>query len=295
VAVLYRPMPVVVEKGGLTILVDTRTRREDNLLPAQERRMKQRSGPRKTASTLSESIHQQLRVYALATVLAVVSVLALTGSSAAKIVYTPTQVHIAPFQRYQLDLDHDDIPDFAISVGIKPNKCSGYDQWLWETPASRSGAEADTVGALALAKGARIGKGGSFQGSAALMASSIWVRDVVCLHYNAGHWPNVSNRYLGPQFKIHGKTHYGWARLDVYRDATGRLTGYAYETIPGKSLKAGQRKETADEPTNEDLGAGASVTRPTPNSPPPTTQGALAMGAPGLLIWRRDESVGPLP
>jgi hypothetical protein len=61
-----------------------------------------------------------------------------------------------------------------------------------------------------------------------------------------GLWANggkgVKDRYLGFKFAIYGKTHYGWARLNVkvgYSDEVyinAALTGYAYETIPNKPI-----------------------------------------------------------
>ena len=83
--------------------------------------------------------------------------------------------------------------------------------------------------------------------------------------------------------------YYGWARLSVKAlkrrfTLTATLTGFAYETIPGKPIIAGQTKGP-DEDRN-DLGP-ASLTAPTWK---PATLGALALGAPGLTIWRRDEA-----
>jgi hypothetical protein len=53
--------------------------------------------------------------------------------------------------------------------------------------------------------------------------------------------------YLGLKCQIAGKTHYGWARLNVSFDhhskkITGTLTGYAYETIPNKPIITGKTK-----------------------------------------------------
>jgi hypothetical protein len=63
---------------------------------------------------------------------------------------------------------------------------------------------------------------------------------------------------------------------------TATLTGYAYETIPGKAIIAGATKGPEDaEPT-------ATLSSHTPE---PVTLGVLALGAPGLSIWRRDEPV----
>jgi hypothetical protein len=60
------------------------------------------------------------------------------------------------------------------------------------------------------------------------------------------------------------------------------LTGYAYETIAGKAIKAGQTKspdDTSIEASN------ASLNAPTPQA---ATLGMLALGAPALSIWRRE-------
>jgi hypothetical protein len=49
----------------------------------------------------------------------------------------------------------------------------------------------------------------------------------------------------------------------------GRILGYAYETVPGKPIVAGDEGNTTD----------ASVE---------PTLGALALGAPALDLWRRE-------
>jgi len=101
-----------------------------------------------------------------------------------------------------------------------------------------------------------------------------------------GPWGKAQNqnRYLGLELLIKGKVHFGWARLSVSCQGSvvfATLTGYAYETIPGKSIIAGATKGPDDaEPT-------AALSSHTPE---PVTLGALALGAPGLSIWRRKES-----
>ena len=72
------------------------------------------------------------------------------------------------------------------------------------------------------------------------------------------------------------------------RSAEGRikavLLGYAYETIAGKAIIAGATSGPDAEPA-------ASLN---PRTPEPATLGALAIGAPGLSIWRRRESADAL-
>ena len=111
-----------------------------------------------------------------------------------------------------------------------------------------------------------------------------------------GPWANngkgFKNRFLGVKFFVDGKVHFGWARLTVKFDhqfpPSATLTGYAYETIPGKLIKAGQTKGA-----EEGFGNGASFIR-SPEKSQLLSLGALAMGAPGLSIWRR-ESAGSAP
>jgi hypothetical protein len=58
----------------------------------------------------------------------------------------------------------------------------------------------------------------------------------------------VKNKYLGLRFFIHGKAHYGWARITVTpgKFFQVELTGYAYETVANRPLDAGQKKESIE-------------------------------------------------
>ena len=88
--------------------------------------------------------------------------------------------------------------------------------------------------------------------------------------FYSGLWWNVRNRYLGLQFKIKGKIHYGWARMNVKvkeHKVIAALTGYAYETIPNKPIIAGKTHGT-DEVKEASLGS-------------------LAAGSTGLRTWRQ--------
>jgi hypothetical protein len=87
-----------------------------------------------------------------------------------------------------------------------------------------------------------------------------------------------------------GKPINGWARLNVNVQPhnlgiTATLTGYAYETIPGKSIVAGRTKGP-----EVDFVPDPSLTSPIPGTPRPASLGMLALGAQGIPLWRRTES-----
>jgi hypothetical protein len=261
--------------------------------------MKHPSQPRKTAN-FSESIHRQLNMYALAASAAGVSLLALTQPAEAKIIYTPAHRVIGPHDSYNIDLNHDGTTDFTIvnSVSVCTDFCFFE---LRQRPAAGNSALGYIRGSgflldSALKSGASIGPRAPFKKGTAAMAvarANVYTSNKTIAY---GPWVNVKDRFLGLKFQISGKTHFGWARLMVKvskTKITATLTGYAYETISGKSIRAGQTKDGADDATDEKLNAGASLTHSTP-AKQPATLGSLALGSPGLSIWRREESaVGP--
>jgi hypothetical protein len=277
--------------------------------------MRRFSGPRKTAN-FSESIHQQLNMYALAASATGVGVLALlppaeyalpagaallgafvlSGVAEAKIVYTPAHIRIN--STFSLDVNHDGIVDYKIrvhqyshmpfstfwSMRVQPNASNQ----IVSHPSHGSNCFA-----AALPAGVRLG------------AKRLWKNCIVAgmvgwgtnLHGGTSHsgpWFDVQHRYLGLKFIIHGKFHYGWARLNVemgHDQFDAVLTGYAYETIPNKPITTGNTIEPNDSVEQPDnLEPDASLAIPIQQRPQPASLGMLAFGAHGLTIWRRKES-----
>ena len=264
--------------------------------------MNRHSRPRRAAD-LSDSTHQQLNMYAVAATAAGVGMLALAQPSEAKIVYTPANAQIGgAVGKLNLDLNHDGITDFEFCVATNYRYCPGQpgrktsagknspspffnDLEIFPAKAINQIWGILTSAAAALPAGVRVGPKGKFSPGHPVMATWFYGGTT---HYG-GPWGNVQHRYLGLKFFIKGKVHYGWARLNVQwfaPNVSGTLTGYAYETVPGKSIITGAIKGPDDlEPT-------ASFTMPTPE---PATLSVLALGAPGLSIWRRKESVAAMP
>jgi hypothetical protein len=247
-------------------------------------------------------------MYALAAV--VIGLLAFAPPSEAKIVYTPTHVVIVD-SSYNLDLNRDRTTDFTIQqingssrcYNNPPAKTAGLGLNL--APGNGAAFICCNRGFAALARGVEIGPEQNFEFDNSYMAfvrSGFFHGEFGACedrHDIVGDWVNVSNRYLGLVFQIKGKTHYGWARLSVqvgYVYINAALTGYAYETITGKSIKAGQKTEADDFTINpdslnrDDFGPGGFLTSPVPDLPQPASLGMLALGAQGVPMWRRKES-----
>ena len=244
--------------------------------------MKRSLRPRATAE-FSELLNRQLNMYALAAGATGAGLLALAQPAEAKIIYTPAHAKVDFGRPVALDLNHDGIVDFYLNIAAeyglaRLEACqflaSGtHGPFCTSMAGTNAGRVTTTFFAAALRYGAKIQRGdrfvsGSFGlGGYANNGTSItWY----------GPWMNagkgVKNRYLGLKFKINGRFQFGWVRITVPTTSnsfTAILTGYAYETIPGKGIVAGKTK-------------GPDVT-----TVDPASLGHLAAGASAMPAWRR--------
>lgn len=237
--------------------------------------MKPSSRPPRTPSRLSDSIHHQLNSYALVASAAGVSLLALPQPTQAKIVYTKAHHVIGLGEHYNLDLNHDGKTDFKLGY-FYSRVTSGTIRSIYAAGASGNGV-AGTAGspflAAAFKRGTPIPNRHRFSHAKARMAYECdgFIGSCAATTSFKGNWVNSSNRYLGLRFKIHGKTHYGWARLSIpfaHYKLTATLTGYAYETIPNKPIITGKTRG------------------PDVATVQPATIGHLAIGASAIPAWR---------
>jgi len=218
--------------------------------------MKPSSRPPKTPFRLSDSVHRQLNMYALAATAAGVSALTLIPAAEGKIIYTKTNVDIfVQNGAFPLDLNHDKVTDFEFA-GRYFNTCCILTTSVKIAPVRSKNAiwwDKKGNGAAALRAGALVGPKAPFSNTSLLMGlfSSTYFRDPgqvrpPSTNRYRGPWENggkgVKNRYLGLKFEIRGKTHYGWARLNFPSPRLATLTGYAYETIPNKPIVTGETK-----------------------------------------------------
>lgn len=251
---------------------------------------------------LRESVRRRLDNYALLASAAGVSLMALVQPADAKIVYTRAHHVIGYLGSYNLDLNNDGKTDVKIyetnhstseggqitrliAAAGPSNMVKGYP--LWNSIGSR------LPYASALRPGQRIGGSQTRfgYGSPAPMAAAATVAGGPAYSFAAwGNLPLIPYRYLGVKFQIKGKTHYGWARMIVKVSGvkiTATLTGYAYETVPNKTIIAGAKSDS------EDSAELPPALAPAPDgAPEPASLGRLAQGATGLVAWRRRN---PLP
>jgi hypothetical protein len=196
-----------------------------------------------TAKPLTQLLTKRLLAYAAAA-----TAVAACTPATAEVVYTP--VHQNVDLDFYLDLNNDGIPDFHIhSYQISAiAELQVFPQVTGNRIVHHNGPcgqRTKYTAAAALSGGEIIGPALNFQANANCMMyfdNSTYV----------GPWFDAKDRYLGFSFVIAGKTHFGWARLTFrnigcYRCILG-LIDYAYETIPGQAIVAGDKgnAETAE-------------------------------------------------
>jgi hypothetical protein len=97
---------------------------------------------------------------------------------------------------------------------------------------------------------------------------------------------------VGFKFKIGNLFHYGWARVSfttLAHSYQATISGYAYETIPGKAILAGHTGGSASgSAESAELLPSGYLQEKAPAQE--TSLGLLAAGSSGLSIWRREEN-----
>ncbi len=239
----------------------------------------------RSAAKLSDSVHRQLNMYALAASAAGVGVLAMAKPAESKIVYTSAHQEIGFNEPFLLDVNNDGKADFMfswINLFVEWDSRGGYLLQLHERFDNRF--YGPPWGVLAsggtwpapLHAGVRVGVPGQRFGASSEMAATTFGDYGRTRHY-FGPWENkgkgVKNRYLGFKFVISGKDHYGWARITFRHPLDAILTGYAYEAVANKPIVTGKTK-----------GPDVITVRP-------ASLGHLARGASATSAWRRNESV----
>jgi hypothetical protein len=170
---------------------------------------------------------------------AVVAIGGLASSAKAEIIYHPADITISD-GTYNLDLNGDGVIDFSITSGSNFwGPCTG-EVYVSEAPTPGNGTVLGPLG-----KGDPIGPGQVFGGSGVLEFLLEKHLEICWWYSHGGPWFSAKSGYLGLTLQVGGQTYYGWAKLMNRLDITHHslavvLVGYAYETIPGRAIKAGE-------------------------------------------------------
>lgn len=237
------------------------------------------------------AIKHRMNAYAIAAG-AAASLLATTQPVHAEVVFTRIDMTFRN-GRLPLDVDGDGMVDFILSNDeFREGKYSGK-RTLTVEPGS-AGEIQNTVAGCAsacfIAPEARAFHIGDVIGSNRQFLTGRVRLDSIHQYLSAGAYCYgyfQGDGFLGLKFQISGETHYGWVSFSNVTcgytrshnlSITANINGMAYETVPNQPIMAGDKGPSA---------AGA-----TPSSeaiqPQPASLGVLALGAPGLSIWRRE-------
>ena len=241
---------------------------------------------RRQPCQFSSCLHNKLNAYAVSAAAAGVALTAFAPPVEAEIVFTPVNGQIASGSKYALDLNHDGVIDFTLENDLHLSTTPFGDDLnivpaakgnaVWQGPQERY----RQLTAAALAAGVPVGSGKPFAFQAVNMA---YASLTASTYVSGGPWKNATNRFLGLKFLINGEVHYGWARLtvlaDKHREAVkATLTGYAYESVANQPILTGRISGTLEQ---------SPLAWPVASHP--TLQlGLLALGLPGLSVWRRE-------
>ena len=174
--------------------------------------------------------------------------------ASAEVVYTPANISVPVGGAYILDVNRDGVADFTLRSHLLQSYCQFGDGYEWNLSVNAAAgnlvAATNEGDAAALPQGASIDFTQLFSSGTARMSELDWGW---CGRGFYGQWLNSPNRYLGLELRRPGSlaVYYGWAKVAeaAYVDQSGHLhatvilQGFAYETIAGKAIVAGQTSD----------------------------------------------------
>jgi hypothetical protein len=254
---------------------------------------------------LTPKLDKNLISYALAATAAGVGIMALAQNAEAKVIATQVNL-VVPINGgvIQFDINGDGIPDFGLSATTFATSFGGQVRHQGRPPLggfargkllcipeqAANGIATINSFAAALPPNIQIGPGRHFAQKTVDMAD-IFVTGCGGSSLAYGDWKGTHppHAYLPVEFTdAGGALHYGWVRISSTETGAIRfnatIDGYAYETVPNKPIMTG----AVSGPIAERMVPPASDTFAS-RTPTVASLGMLALGAPGLVAWRKQD------
>ena len=254
---------------------------------------------------IAGKLDRKLFTYAVAATAAGVGVAAATSPANAEVVATPANISV-PHNGglIQFDINRDGQMDFGLSwrsgvfaphhktcstncppptssrLKVVPAQAANE---VWQVGSKAGFFGSSSYCAAALGPGRRVGPAAKFTPGNKGM---FWYYQFFGGGFSACKWTGAHppKAYLGVEFLDNaGALHYGWVRISIGSGGV-TITGYAYETTPNEGINTGVTHGPVE-------GAAADPSQMQLSGPTKATLGLLAVGAPGLAAWRRDEEL----
>lgn len=231
----------------------------------------------RNASSINPQLNRKLAAYAAAATAAIgAGTFSAAHPAEAEVVYTKT--HVGVNSGTPIDLNRDGITDFTFAVISR----GSYGAVLIVAAPAGNAFWGGRSSAAPLSFGFPITPKGKFGTIEAQMAVFTFRFESFSSH-SGGPWAGQINKYMGVRFTINGQNHFGWIRITV-EDLQAHISGYAYESVANKPIKAGFTSGAAAETAEM---SGVETQRVVRTG---ATLGMLGRGADALSLWRRDET-----
>ena len=213
-----------------------------------------------------KSLENKLKIYS-SLALGVIA-----SNAESQVFYTDIEpdITIQSNNKYFLDLNNDSSPDFVIEAIHKTSNLYGYqievngvgiyaegqNEFLVDYFSTSNGDNSYWPKALGLNTQINNLQDTWINTSSGMAMNIIfefyYTTQTITETFQAGHWQDAKNKFLGLKLKLNGNTHYGWARLDV--DSAGTeftIKDYAFNSRPNSQILAGEKGSNSIKPTED--------------------------------------------
>jgi hypothetical protein len=151
---------------------------------------------------------------------------------------------VSPSSPFDLDIDNDSTAEYRYSAVAGPNDAvtvtalESSASWIRDSPAGRPSL---------------LGQGDLIDASSNYTTST--TTGTITSDSGTGKWlsPFPTDGFMGVRFDLAGSTHYGWVEITVNSTSTAVINSWAYESVAGTAIGAGDTGATIPLPSTSAL------------------------------------------